>query len=223
MFAEHRGPTRDGSVADMVGPGSLSALLPLRAIRLRQSARDWRDAVRRAGEALTASGAASPAYADEMIATVEQLGPYIVIAPGIALAHSRPSPAVLRTGLAWVTLARPVRFGHPENDPVSLVVGLAAVDDGAHVEALATLAELLSDDVRRAELLDAPDAAGVRAIVTAYEHATATAAAGGTATATTSAPAAATAGAIAAAAAIAPDMASPGGRTQIRQEGEVEA
>ena len=152
-----------------VGERSLSALLPGRAIRLRQPARDWRDAVRRVGEALTASGAASPAYADEMIATVEQLGPYIVIAPGIALAHSRPSPAVHRTGLAWVTLARPVAFGHPENDPVGLVVGLAAVDDSSHVEALATLADLLGDDERRAALLASPDATVLRSIVAAYE------------------------------------------------------
>ena len=198
-------------------------MLPLQAIRLRQPARDWRDAVRRAGEALTASGAASPAYADEMIATVEQLGPYIVIAPGIALAHSRPSPAVLRTGLAWVTLDRPVRFGHPENDPVSLVVGLAAVDDGSHVEALATLAELLGDDERRAALLDATDAASVREIVTAYEHAAMNGAADGTATMATGGPAAAAAGEPAAGAATAPDKATPGGRTQCSEEGGVEA
>ncbi|MGC8635335.1 MAG: PTS sugar transporter subunit IIA [Candidatus Limnocylindrales bacterium] len=153
----------------VAGAKSLSALLPRRAIRLRQPARDWREAVRRAGEGLTASGAASPAYADEMIATVEQLGPYIVIAPGIALAHSRPSPAVRHTGLAWVTLAHPVAFGHPENDPVGLVVGLAAIDDSSHVEALATLADLLADDKRRAALMAAADAAALRSIIAAYE------------------------------------------------------
>ena len=156
-------------MTNAVGARSLSALLPGRAIRLRQPAHDWREAVRRAGEALTASGAASSAYADEMIATVEQLGPYIVIAPGIALAHSRPSAAVRRTGLAWVTLAQPVAFGHPENDPVSLVVALAAVDDSSHVEALATLANLLGDDERRGALMAASDAAALRSIVAAYE------------------------------------------------------
>lgn len=148
---------------------TLSELLPECAIRLRQPARDWREAVRCAGEALTASGAAGPAYAGEMIAAVERLGPYIVIAPGIALAHSRPSPAVRHTGLAWITLAHPVAFGHAENDPVSLVVGLAAVDESSHVEALATLADLLGDDERRAALMAASDAAVLRSIVAAYE------------------------------------------------------
>jgi PTS system ascorbate-specific IIA component len=157
------------SVAIGASGRGLSALLPSVAIRFRQPARDWREAIRYAGEALTASGAATAAYADEMIATVEEFGPYIVIAPGIALAHSRPSPAVLRTGLAWVTLAHPVAFGHPQNDPVSLMVGLAAVDDSSHVEALATLAALLGDDERRAALAAASDAAAIKSIVAMYE------------------------------------------------------
>jgi len=110
-----------------------------------------------------------PRNTDEMIATVEQLGPYIVIAPGIALAHARPSPAVLRAGLSWVTLATPVPFGHKENDPVTLVVGLAAPDNHSHVQALATLAGLLEDERRRASLLAARTAQEVLATISDYE------------------------------------------------------
>lgn len=150
---------------------SLSDLLPPEAIRLGVEAGDWRTAVRASGDALMATGATTEAYSDEMIATVEQLGPYIVIAPGIALAHSRPSPAVVRAGLSVITLAEPVRFGHRNNDPVRLVVGLAAPDDESHVEALATLAGLLADEPSRQALLDASDSADVRAIVARYEAA----------------------------------------------------
>ena len=66
-----------------------------------------------------------------MIETVEKMGPYIVIAPGLALAHSRPSEAVLKTGLSWVRLSTPVKFGNKANDPVSLVIGLAGHDENA--------------------------------------------------------------------------------------------
>jgi len=149
----------------------LSDLLPAASILLGEHAADWRDAVRLAGRALVAGGATAPEYSDEMIGTVEELGPYIVIAPGIALAHSRPSPAVYRTGLAWVTLAEPVAFGHPQNDPVRLVVGLAARDDASHVTALATLAELLSDDDRRHELEAARTADELLALVRSHEAA----------------------------------------------------
>lgn len=144
------------------------SLLPEAAISIRASATDWREAVRQAGIALVAGGATTDAYTDEMIATVEELGPYIVIAPGIALAHSRPSPSVLRTGMSVVTLAQPVAFGHRTNDPVRLVIGLAAPDADGHVEALATLADFLADDDRRAALLAADDPATVRSLISAY-------------------------------------------------------
>ncbi len=147
----------------------LSALLPPAAIRIHVTAADWRAAVRAGGDALVAAGITTPAYTDEMIATVEQLGPYIVIAPGIALAHARPSPAVLRAGLSWVTLAAPVRFGHKDNDPVILVVGLAAPDEHSHVQALATLAGLLEDERRRTALLAARTAEEVLKAIRDYE------------------------------------------------------
>jgi ascorbate PTS system EIIA or EIIAB component len=156
----------EGSVA--TGP-SLSALLDVSSIRIGVHADDWRAAVRRAGDALVAGGSTDNAYTDEMIATVEELGPYIVIAPGIALAHSRPSPAVHRAGMSLVLLTDPVEFGHRQNDPVSLVVGLAAPDDEGHVTALATLADFLSDDARRGALMDARDPEAVTGMIVAYE------------------------------------------------------
>jgi PTS system ascorbate-specific IIA component len=123
---------------------------PDAAVRLRVPAADWRDAIRQAGQALVAAGITTEAYTDEMIATVEKLGPYMVIAPGIALAHSRPSPAVLQAGLCWVTLATPVAFGNAVNDPVDLVIGLAALDHDGHIDLMAALAAALADEPRLA-------------------------------------------------------------------------
>ena len=160
-----------GAVGGDVVAGPLSDLLSPAAVRIGATAADWRQAVRIAGDALVASGATSDGYTDEMIRTVESLGPYIVIAPGVALAHARPSPAVLRPGISLVTLATPVPFGHRQNDPVRLVIGLAAPDDEGHVNALATLAEFLSDDDRRDALLRATDAGAVRSLIAAYEEA----------------------------------------------------
>lgn len=42
------------------------------------------------GELLEKSGAIEPRYIDAMINTVKEIGPYIVIAPGIAMPHARP-------------------------------------------------------------------------------------------------------------------------------------
>jgi PTS system ascorbate-specific IIA component len=149
-----------------MGEPTTADLLPAEAIALGAEAADWRAAVAAAGERLVATGAATPAYTDEMVRTVEEHGPYIVLAPGLALAHARPSPSVLRTGLSLVTLAAPVEFGHAANDPVRLVIGLAAVDADQHTGALARLARVLADDARRAALTDAASAAEARDLLT---------------------------------------------------------
>lgn len=140
-------------------------LLPESAIRFGVDADDWRGAVRAAGDALAGTGATSPAYTDEMIGAIEQLGPYIVIAPGFALAHSRPSPAVHRTGLSWIRLAHPIEFGSARNDPVDLVVGLAALDHDAHLAVMSNLARVLADADELARLRATTDAGVVRAAI----------------------------------------------------------
>lgn len=136
-------------------PVSLRESLSERSIALAEQHRDRDAAVRRTGELLAAAGSVDPAYTDEMLAALEQYGPYIVIAPGVALAHARPSPAVRGVAFSILTLDPPVPFGHPENDPVRLVVGLAAPDDESHIEALRQMADLLGDDTRREELIGA--------------------------------------------------------------------
>lgn len=143
----------------------LTSHLPVEAVRTGARADDWQAALRLAGEGLVAVGATTDAYTDEMIAAVTELGPYIVVAPGLALAHSRPSPAVLRTGLSWVGLAEPVRFGHSTNDPVDLVIGLAALDHDGHLDAMSALAAVLADEDGLARLRAASDPDEVVAIL----------------------------------------------------------
>jgi PTS system ascorbate-specific IIA component len=137
----------------------------LSSIETQAEAADWRAAIRLAGDGLVAGGATTDVYTDEMIAAVEKHGPYIVIAPGIALAHSRPSPAVLTGGLSWVSLASPVEFGNAANDPVTLVIGLAAVDHNAHLEVMSALAGVLSDSSAMERLNAATSPDDVRAVL----------------------------------------------------------
>lgn len=125
-------------------PVAINLAEALCSITTKASAKDWRDAIRLSGAGLVTGGAATADYTDQMIAAVEEHGPYIVIAPGIALAHGRPSDAVLTGGLSWVSLEKPVEFGHAKNDPVSLVIGLAATDHTTHIEVLKALAGILS-------------------------------------------------------------------------------
>lgn len=116
-------------------------------IELQIRALDWRHSIQLAGDLLTKNGYTTNDYTVEMILVVEDLGPYIVVAPGIALAHSRPATSVIKTGLSLITLAEPVPFGSEENDPVDIVFGLCATDNASHILIISRLVEYLDDEV----------------------------------------------------------------------------
>lgn len=160
----------------------LSDLIPAGAVRLNDRAASWQSAVRAAGHLLEEKGAVTADYTRAMVSAVQEHGPYIVIAPGFALAHARPSDAVRRTAMSVLRLAEPVSFGHETNDPVRLVVALAAADATAHQQALAELAGVLSDEQQRDALFAARSEKEVRAVLSG-------AAAAGTGAAATAEPA----------------------------------
>lgn len=161
----------------MVGlMAELVDLLSQDRVALDVPADTWRAAITAAGRLLEHAGIAETDYTDSMIANVESNGPYIVVAPGFAFAHARSSPAVHHTGMSWIRLADPVVFGHKTNDPVTLVVALAATDAGAHTAAMAQLAKVLGDPARRAALDSASTPAEVLAALAGPRSATGTAA-----------------------------------------------
>lgn len=138
--------------------------LPDNAVELNTTAADWRAAVRLAGDGLVRSGAACESYTDRMIGVIDEFGAYIVVAPGLALAHARPGADVCRDGLSVVTLSEPVAFGHPHNDPVSVVIGLATASPDTHVSLVASLANVFNDSAAIPAVRAASDAAEVRAV-----------------------------------------------------------
>ncbi len=135
----------------------LSETLTEKMILLQAEATDWREAVSITGNLLVQNGVCEPRYIDAMIEAVEKLGPYMVLAPGIALAHARPEDGVIQIGLCIVTLAKPVNFGSPENDPVKLVIGFGGVDHESHLQLLQELAMFLMEDENQLLLKNAKD------------------------------------------------------------------
>jgi mannitol/fructose-specific phosphotransferase system IIA component (Ntr-type) len=136
---------------DQTATQSLTEMLPEDRIRLDVQAGSWEDAVRAAGQLLVDTNAVEDRYVDAMVNMVNEIGPYIVVAPGVAMPHARPSDGVEQNAFSFVRLQAPVEFGSEENDPVHLVFALAAVDKEQHVGGLQQLATLISDsDAKRA-------------------------------------------------------------------------
>ena len=109
------------------------------------TAKEWATAVRYAGGLLVDTGSVDPGYVDQMVAISKEAGPYIVLVPGVALAHARPTDGVHEICLSLITLARPVEFGNADNDPVRVVAALAALDHAHHLNALRELVQFIGD------------------------------------------------------------------------------
>ena len=123
----------------------MAGIIAKENMRAGVQAADWREAIRQAGGILEAAGSITSEYTESMIKAVEEMGPYIVIMPGFAIAHAAPAPSVLKEDIALITLAQPVSFGSP-NDPVNLMLCVACVDRESHVRALQAVAEVLCED-----------------------------------------------------------------------------
>lgn len=115
---------------------NLLELLTPERIELNVEVADWYTAIRKVGRLLVDDDCVEERYIESMIQAAEELGPYIVVAPGIAMPHSRPETGVILPCMAAITLRYPVHFGNKENDPVKLVLAFGAVDNNQHVEAL---------------------------------------------------------------------------------------
>lgn len=111
-------------------------------IKVRAKAKNWKEAIEASGNLLLENGKITRKYIDNMIKAVIDLGPYMVLTPGFALAHAEPSSDVLENGVSLITLESPVNFGSI-NDPVNVILCLACTDSKSHINALKAIAEKL--------------------------------------------------------------------------------
>jgi mannitol/fructose-specific phosphotransferase system IIA component (Ntr-type) len=118
----------------------LYELLSQGLVRLNVEATDREDAIRKVGAMMVEKGFVEPAYVDGMCQVAAEMPGYIVITNGVAMPHSRPELGVHKVCAALMTLKDPVPFGHVENDPVKLLIAIAAVDNNAHVDLIQNIA-----------------------------------------------------------------------------------
>ena len=121
------------------------SLIENNSILLKAEATSWQEAVKLGTDMLVASKAIEPRYYDAIIQCVKTMGPYIIIAPNLAMPHARPEDGVNRTAFALVTLKKPVYF-EGEIDPVDVLVTLAGSTSDQHMEGLMEVTQILDDE-----------------------------------------------------------------------------
>lgn len=117
-------------------------------IQLQVQVENWKEAIEKASQPLIDDGTINQHYVHAMLESVVKFGPYIVIGPGLALAHARPEEGADKLGVSVMTLKTPVRFGNKDNDPVSVVFCLSAVNNYSHLNVMKSVVRLIAEPGR---------------------------------------------------------------------------
>lgn len=117
----------------------------------------WEEAIQAGCEPLLKDNTITQEYVELVIQCVRDFGPYIVIAPMIAMPHSTQGAAgVNDTKIGFMKVEEPVHFedGNPEKD-AKLFFTLASVDGDKHMENIMKLSEMLMNEEIVEQLLKA--------------------------------------------------------------------
>lgn len=146
----------------------LRDLITWNTIKLNAEGSDWKEAIRLGTQMLIDNGSVEDRYYDAIINNFKEFGPYMVVAPGIVLSHARPENGVKKLSMSLLTLKNPVEFGSESNDPVKLVITLAALDNENHLKALSQLMELFMNSEDMALIFKASNKEDVIEIIGKY-------------------------------------------------------
>lgn len=123
-------------------------------INIVDRVQNWEEAVRVAAKPLTADMSVTNQYVEAMINNIKKFGTYIVVAPKVAMPHSRPEDGVNKNCLALLKINEGVFFGD-EDEKVYLIFVLGAVDSNSHIETLTQLMDVIDDEEKIDALAEA--------------------------------------------------------------------
>jgi PTS system ascorbate-specific IIA component len=148
----------------------LGEIISNNRVQFAEKAENWEEAIRMSCKLLIEDKTISPGYADEIIAAVHELGPYIVLMPGFALPHAmKGSVNVHSTAIAFMKLAQPVSFdtNNSEKD-ASVFFTLAARDSDEHLKNMRKLWKMLTNEELCADLQKVSSVEELMALDTKY-------------------------------------------------------
>lgn len=123
------------------GSQMLNEILTQNRITFNKKSENWMMAIKEAAQPLLHEGTITEEYVQAMIDSVVENGPYIVLDDYFALAHARPNQGVNELSMSMLKIDESVDFLGEE---VKVIVVLAATDNKRHLQALASLTEMLS-------------------------------------------------------------------------------
>lgn len=143
----------------------MTSWLPIENIQIVDSVNDWQQAILLSAQPLLAKGSINERYIDAIFKSHKEIGPYYVLAPGLAMPHARPEQGVLKNGLSFLRINKGVFFDARENDPVYVVIMLGALSGDEHIHMITALADILSDERQFSALLNASTIEAIQQVI----------------------------------------------------------
>lgn len=135
----------------------LKELVEKNLVSFHEKFDNWEEAVRASCEKLLENEIIDERYVDLVVDSVKKFGPYIVLAPKIAMPHSTQNAVgVHQTAIAFMRVEHPVHFeeGNPDRDAY-IFFSLASVNPDEHLENMSKLANILMEPAIVDELCEA--------------------------------------------------------------------
>lgn len=115
-----------------------------------KEANDWKEAIKLSCIPLIETGYCTDEYVSLIIKCVEELGPYIVLVPGLAMPHSTVSAqGVNKSAISFAQFEKPVVFHDKEtgeDKTANSFFVLCAKEPNEHMENMRKLFTILSDE-----------------------------------------------------------------------------
>lgn len=143
----------------------ITTWLPAENIQIVDSVSDWKQAIRLSAQPLLAKETITEEYIEVIFNSHQELGPYYVLAPGLAMPHARPEQGAIKNGLSLLHIKQGVSFNAEENDPIYVVIMLCALSGDEHINMITALAEIFSDDERLSALLKASTMETIQTVI----------------------------------------------------------
>jgi len=127
---------------------------PASSISIKSSATNWQEAIDFSMSSLLANHYVNTDYIQAIKDLTITIGPYYILAPGVAMPHARPECGALKTGMSLTLLKQEVKFAE-DDEGIKLLIGLSAANSDSHIGAIQALGELLSEEETLTALLAA--------------------------------------------------------------------
>lgn len=94
-------------------------------LKYHQESESWKNAIRISGRELLLKKSIEEDYINKIVSNIENFGSYMIISPGVLLAHASEQDGVLNNGFSMHVFKKPIIFPGQNTFPVSVIITIA--------------------------------------------------------------------------------------------------